>query len=679
MFRIELLFMHHHLPFLLRFAIPHHIPHHHTLPHPILLQCPDPPHLLRHRRRLGVCRPHRRHQHTLRRLKCSQCLVQRATAPTTTTTITTAATATAFHTAMSRTTSDTSLHRRYNDDPGVEHAAWLENRFLVLWCTAGWEQRGTAGAVSFTACWLQLQEEEDKEISGASLGTVDGSQRQVSQVSLCAPSPALYSLSACLSTQAEADRMHDLCSVHLGHVCAQTVRLTIRNSLSALTATRITNLKILARHAEIGHVTLHDVHHVIWYTKQQRTIRGHLDNVHLVELGNNTSVMDVGALARVSAITLSCCNSNRVDLAPLQTVQALAINGGHVINSEAPIETARIVDLQNIQLRTTTLSATHVKLSSMVAVPDVLHLPNATHIVLDMESKVSRFTSPSHVKRLVIGDATPNALPRLLDFEHADVVVLRLPQTTLPRSFLADVGRRADRLILCYCVRGVTDLCVVPDSVHVCVERASVDGPVPGCVRKLHARVEGELRCAWLGSALQWLTLHGTGVRPLHDVHLLSGRKYLRIMYCPLFGQLSNCQNLHLYACCGALALTSINTLQIERVALTTGPPSSCCADDGDTRGSDNNLSITNCHDVFKCKLRECEITDFAFFQGVHTLVLKNCTFDTLDSLPNIGCLVLRNCASSNRQWLWPDVALSKRSHHTMIRVLLAGKRKSNR
>ncbi|EGD81166.1 hypothetical protein PTSG_11206 [Salpingoeca rosetta] len=606
------------------------------------------------------------------------------------------------------------------EDDTAHVVVWLENRFLaycwlgVAWkstCTflrsrlqsppqtqSFWHRFARSGHVTYTSLedvesWaadvnqaLDASEHDSsvhgadarKQEGGTSTSTDAGgtstrsaqpqhSQKQQQHVGdrvtvTAAFAPALFSLTAEFMCQGDADRWHELRTSLLANSRGVDVNLVIQSPLESLSACHIDFLDIQS--TEIGHVTIHDVKRVTWCARNQRTLRGDIQHMQRFELSDSTSISDLGMLnAGIPEIRLARLYGRSLDLSPLLGVEKLDIVGAHLSGDDAVVTAAQHLSLRQVQLQNDKLDGTRITLSHMLEVPRLLHLPNATHIELRLRSKVKTFTCPTRVDRIVIADETPFTMPQLPDFVHANVLALKLFRRVLSREFLVDLGRRTDKLVLKDCVRNVSALNGIPDHVHVCVDGVNVDGPVPPCVKELHGLVKGELHCEWIGPAVQSLTLHGRFQYPMHGIHLLSDRQYLRLTSCTLDQDIARCHRASLHSCCGRVGFTSIGTLLLDELTVRAAPaqhvpiiaPSNVVSD------GPGSLSITGCREVFNCHLHKCAILEFDCFQGIQRLVLQSCAFDNMHGLSDIGCVVLRNCYSTNYHWRWPDVSLVNR------------------
>ncbi|EGD82377.1 hypothetical protein PTSG_11417 [Salpingoeca rosetta] len=487
--------------------------------------------------------------------------------------------------------------------------------------------------------------------------------------------PALFSLVAVLNSQADADQWHELRATLLGNARGHDVCLCAQEPLDSLMVSHVDSLELQS--ADINHATFHDVRCIEWwYQGQQQALQATFHTVSRCAIDNGVALVNVSPLAAVPDVSISCTHNHPVDLSPLRGVQNLRVNKTLVVAEEA-LSTAQRVDLHRVALTADTLHAAHVKLSRMTTLPDMLHLPRATHVELeDMGPVPKLLTCPPHLDQLVVDGTSSLVLPTIPDFEHAHILVLKLrSRTAFTRERLADLSRRACKLVLSGCVTNVTDLHDIPDDVQVSVEHVErVDGAVPPCVTTLHVRFNGELHCKHLGT-VPCLALHASGHDLIHDFQLLSGRRCLHLNECTLAGEVARCQYLVLNRCCGCGAFAHVDWLVIHRATVVASPPE--VGNCSHLPLDDSDLSIAHCRAVFQCHLRWCRIKDFACFEGVQRLVLKNCYFDKLESLPHIGCVVLRRCSTTDRRWRWPDRVLVNRSPQEMRSALLAGKVKS--
>ncbi|EGD80703.1 hypothetical protein PTSG_01293 [Salpingoeca rosetta] len=485
--------------------------------------------------------------------------------------------------------------------------------------------------------------------------------------------PALFSLNATLQGQADADRWHELRSTVLAGARGDRVMLELGQSLSSLAGDHIDNLIITSWRATLGCARIRDVERVTWDCKlREQPAPGGLllDNVQHFEARARASLLNLDALADIPSIQLSGCDEEVVDLSPLPRVKKLVIERTIAVNYEAAVAAVEHVRLgSTMELKTGTLHATHVNLSRTRISTDTLHLPNATHIKAP-RSGVKRLVFPPSLVWLDI-EGTPPEMPEL---KHAEVLKLRTSSEPLSHDTVVRLSRCASKLILRgQCVRRVSDLCGIADNVHISAEVHDLDVAAPACVQELCVLAEGDVRCELLGHVPR-LVILGLREHPIRDVHLLSGRKYLHLLRCSLDGEVSDCDFLFLQAAYGRAALASIGSLLVHQ-ATVYGRSSTLPASDSHDSSGVAGLVLTQCRDVFMCHLRHCIIKDLACFQGVQRLIVDCCAFDVGDTLlPRSGCLVLRHCASTDKRWRWPDVALVDRSPEEMARVLLAGR-----
>ncbi|EGD79742.1 hypothetical protein PTSG_10725 [Salpingoeca rosetta] len=282
--------------------------------------------------------------------------------------------------------------------------------------------------------------------------------------------------------------------------------------------------------------------------------------------------------------------------------------------------------------------------------PDVLHLPKATKIEL-VESDVKQITCPAHLDRLYIRKRGSSAALPIPAFEHARMVHVSLPDSFLSREQLTDLGSRVDTLVLRACVRNMSDLHVIPDHELQCCRRS--DFPI-----RLVAHVPR-------------LTLPSTSSgAPIHNLYLLSNRQRLSLEGCTVEGEITGCRSLFLPACRGAATVTATHYLSVLRGVVAS-----------EQMGDDvfSTLQVARVRDVSACHLDSCSIQDFACMQNVQRLVLRNCTFDSLDNLPPVASLHMLNCTTSDKAWAWPWLILVNRTPEEMRRVLLAGKKHKRR
>ncbi|EGD83397.1 hypothetical protein PTSG_04004 [Salpingoeca rosetta] len=604
---------------------------------------------------------------------------------------------------------------------------WLENRFLAYaWLGVTWDSRcaflqaklvatqrtaggfwstfARCGRVHFTElsaldAWAaathdeQMDEvaveegqaaegmEDTRDMNAVPLEPHQQEQQQDQQHQRRPRRPAVFSLAATLHNQQEADQWSELRDTALAGAQGSCVDLTVIAGLSLLAARDVNKLVVSTLKAAVDQVSFANVAHVRWKThKTQRSIHGKLRVVERLVLSNAASVDDISLLASIPAITLSSYNCLQpLDLASLAGVKTLCLSGGRYVNEQQALATAQQLDLSRVALRCGTLQAAHVKLGHPETTPDVLHLPNATHIELVSTSGVKQVTCPPRINTLVIEDLA-HTMPVIPEFEHAQQVDLNL-KTPLTREQLADLGRRVDSLVL----RGTTvahmaDLQDIPDNVHVQLMSVCVDGPVPTCVDALEVDLDGidGYRGAWMSSAPSLVLPGRHPHRPVQDLHLLSGRKLLRVSECDLAGELSRCDHLILSSCSGSVSVSRIESLLIDAAALTLPRDATV---DGSGAGSNTmtrarkQLAVTGVHDVAHCRLQRCSIEAFeGCIEHVQRLILSRCTFDSVDDLPHVGSLVLRECTTEDKAWRWPDVVMTGRTPAEMAHVLMQGK-----
>ncbi|EGD78505.1 hypothetical protein PTSG_09203 [Salpingoeca rosetta] len=621
----------------------------------------------------------------------------------------------------------------------VSREVWLENRFLAYtWLGVTWDSRcpflqaklmttpRTAGGFwsTFARCgrvhfaklsamdaWATASHDEQMEEEAVEEGQAAEGMEDTRDMNTAPPEqhkhqqqeqqyqqqhqqqprrPAVFSLVATLHNQQQVDRWSALRDTTLAGVQGSRVDLTVTAGLSSLAARDVNKLYLSTLEAAVDQVSFEKVAHVNWMTHEtQRSIRGTFAGVERLVLNNAASVNDISVLAGIPAITLSwySCPHQPVDLAspagvdlsPLSSIKELSLIRVRFANEQQAFATAQQLKLSRVALRCDTLQAANVKLHSLLTAPDVLHLPNATHIELVSTFRVKRVTCPARIDTLIIDDFshTPPAIP---EFEHAHKVDLNL-NTPLTREQLADLGRRVDSLVL----RGTTvahmaDLQDIPDDVHVQLMSVCVDGPVPTCVNALEVYLEGidGYRGAWMSNVPNLLLPGLLQHRRVHDLHLLSGRKLLHLSECNFAGELSRCDRLDLSLCSGSVSVSRIESLIIEKAILGL----SCSATaDGSGAGrktmarAREQLVVTGVRDVAHCRLQHCSIEAFAgCIEHVQRLILSRCTFDSVDDLPSVGSLVLRECTTEDKAWRWPDVVMTGRTPAEMAHVLMQGK-----
>ncbi|EGD81119.1 hypothetical protein PTSG_11156 [Salpingoeca rosetta] len=486
------------------------------------------------------------------------------------------------------------------------------------------------------------------------------------------PMPALFYLDATLHSQADAQRFHELRTTVLAHARGGSLRLCVASPWSSLSAYNMNAISITSADAGIDQLCLRDVGRVEWTdAESQRSVRGELERVGRFDIHHWNAVDDVSVLSGVSAVRLSYNEHQTRDLTPLRGVKKLILREPPSGTGQEVIAAAQHLQLSDMVLEVNTLTAKRIRLSEMISVPDVLHLPNATHIELLRGCAVKQFTCPPRINALAIHRCDFISMP---NFEHADVVTLWTPLT---REQLTDLGNRVDRLELHYCVEDMAPLRDIRHDAYVCLTNAVVDSRVPPCVKELHAFIFGGVQCAFLRT-VPMLSMTGGLEDRIHDVHLLSGRAYLNIEQGCVDGEIADCDHVHLHHCYGTARLTSINTLSITCATLAPPPTASNTDDTIDDHiacfAGGPKLQIRCLLHVANCRLHNCEINTFTCFRNVQRVALRRCRFDCLDSIPPFTSLKLHNCTTTDRAWQWPDITVVGRPPQEVQALLLAGR-----
>ncbi|EGD78476.1 hypothetical protein PTSG_09171 [Salpingoeca rosetta] len=573
--------------------------------------------------------------------------------------------------------------------------------------------------------------------------------------------PAVFSLRTELFKQEDADLWHKLRTTTLAGVRGEYVYLTAgKANFTLIKACDITIFILSDRFDYASYdVDVRDVDQFCWSaTTGHLASRCNLQRVRCIDFSamwdtiDDLSYLAEGRLARVS---LSSTFGETSDLTPVIGAEELLLDKFKCSRGQEAIAAAKILELRASPLEINTLNATHVSFRGLRTVPDVLHLPNATHIELLNNSNVKRLTCPSHITELEIDDNSPSP-PLLPDFEHAGLV--RFASTAaepvvLPPEQLAALGRRVDRLILGHCVEDIRSLNAIPSHVVVFLTTRHVNAPVPPCVRLLKVHFKCDIHCSFMQHVPQLLLEQdtdddeGEGAVTVHDLHLLSGRKLLDLMTCRVEGDITDCEHVRLSSCQGSVAMASITSLHIERATvagLTTAlhrqsregetnrlaksgarrngggddddgdGDDGGCGGGGDCRGDDcrgdggadkdsgksasttavddddndddddddddrsawqqqvsRSVNVSLIKDVRHCRLFGCAISDFACISNVQRLLLVDCTFDCVDSLPPFPALVLEDCWTNSLEWRWPDATFVNQSPEEMRRILL--------
>ncbi|EGD80068.1 hypothetical protein PTSG_10342 [Salpingoeca rosetta] len=114
--------------------------------------------------------------------------------------------------------------------------------------------------------------------------------------------------------------------------------------------------------------------------------------------------------------------------------------------------------------------------------------------------------------------------------------------------------------------------------------------------------------------------------------------------------------------CSGAVTISSTACLTVVNAARTTSRPHS----------PDHPLLLRSITDVSTCRLEGCHIGSFSCFDSIQRLILNNCEFDDVSSLPHVTSLVLRGCRSTGNagNWQWPNVVMVHQSPTEMAATL---------
>ncbi|EGD79905.1 hypothetical protein PTSG_10188 [Salpingoeca rosetta] len=536
----------------------------------------------------------------------------------------------------------------------------------------------------------QRQQRQDAVLvpQTAAVSTPPKSQQKASQGPLA---PALYSLNLNLTRQEDVDCFHQLHTRLLARARGDTMFVLTRVTIPLLTVSNVKYLTIKSfSRTTIDSLHFHDVEEVEWHpTALQRAICGTFRHTRHVTLHVPFSLDDIAALAGVPEIELwssrllqlehmdeaqetNIDTSAATDVSPLRGARQLGLHVLPVLNEASSLEAAQRVSLTDVALTTNRLAnATSIRLANMKVMPDVLHLPKATEIEL-VESDVKQITCPAHLDRLYIHNGGSDATLPIPSFEFAKEVQLKL--FSLAREQLADLGSRVDTLVLHACVRNMSDLHVIPDHVHVCVSMGmrelNVDVPAPPCVQELQCLRRADFPIHHVAHVPR-LTLPSTSSgAPIRDLYLLSNRQRLSLEGCTVEGEITGCRSLFLRACRGAATVTATHYLSVLRGAIAS-----------EQAGDDvfPKLRLARVRDVSACHLDSCSIQDFACMQNVQRLVLRNCTFDSVDTLPPVASLRMLNCTTSDKEWAWPWLVLINRTPEEMRHVLLAGKKHRRR
>ncbi|EGD78532.1 hypothetical protein PTSG_09227 [Salpingoeca rosetta] len=507
-------------------------------------------------------------------------------------------------------------------------------------------------------------------------------QQQQQQTVLC---PALFFLDAQLQNQEAADIWHELRLTALAGTLQYNVTLRVDEQLAFLAASDIDTLRIDAANAPIDTVAFSNVRRLEFALHNtMEAIHGTFEQVHCVALQSwppiglgfpwaripqvgedqRSPLCDASALAGIPHVDLSRCR-NQMDLSPLHGVRKLLLSECLSTNIQAVVAAADDLVFRSAVLTGNTLAATRVELGTARAVPLDLDLPNATHISLVGPRGVIQLTCPPYLRLLRDTRNMSMHELRLPAFEHA--VHVELSVVDLVRQQLADLGRRVDRLVLrCSGHCRIEDLRDIPDSVHVGLEAhqaVNIGAPVPPCVQELQLLCNETFQPRFVTSVphLRLQAEAGAYVR-VHDIHYLSGRQHLHLERCKLDGIIAECEQLVLADCSGAVTISSTACLTVVNAARTTSRPHS----------PDHPLLLRSITDVSTCRLEGCHIGSFSCFDSIQRLILNNCEFDDVSSLPHVTSLVLRGCRSTGNagNWQWPNVVMVHQSPTEMAATL---------
>ncbi|EGD81180.1 hypothetical protein PTSG_11218 [Salpingoeca rosetta] len=432
--------------------------------------------------------------------------------------------------------------------------------------------------------------------------------------------------------------------------------LSVIKPLLSLTASNVRHLTIVAPSAKIDKLSVHHVERMTWDTAAEEvTFDADFRDVQHICLRRLGHRADFSALAGIPCVELASDDAaNSFDLAPLEGVKHLALRNTRVLGEEPVILAAQRLDLTGVNLEAAKLHANRVQLCRMAAAPELLHLPNATHIELLEDCKVKRITCPLHIERLVIrhpnthAGAAPVELPQ---FEHAGTVVLDFGGAKLTRAQLTSLGARSDHLVLCNCVNNIRDLCDVPPHVYVCVAGAHVDAEVPLCVKELKASIKSSFRASFVRT-VPYLMLSGQRtMKAIPDTNNLSDHVFLSLKACAIDGAIRNCLRASIDGCVGRATFNCIGALSIHHGDLAF------------TRFERADFEVEGVEDVCTCRLWHCDIDEPFSLRATQRLIVRVSTFYEAIVVEPVNTLVVRGCGSGYGNGRWPYATLARPTH----------------
>ncbi|EGD77052.1 hypothetical protein PTSG_07393 [Salpingoeca rosetta] len=482
--------------------------------------------------------------------------------------------------------------------------------------------------------------------------------------------PAEFNLCVRVATKEEAEQFA-ACVAALGEDArGGTLNVVVLQPVPALVlqcAQRIHHISVSSRGGTIDRLAFNEVHYLAWsMSRTQATLPIQRPPRRGIKLSGSEQLADISVLAGVPHVTLWSLPSVE-DLSPLRDATSVALQAVGVTDL-APL--ARVTKLDVRQAQQLVLSETgqltlHAHTFAMAVVSGIrgaLHLPQAQSIELSDCYGVSQLTCRRRIRSLYVERC--GRLTRLPDFERAGVVDV---DTIADVGALRDLAHRVDNIVL-RGVAGQEHMSALPDIIP-----AHVGLSVPGCkvddlvrtgvagrLTSVHAHVRGSCDAGHFSHARDIKFNLAGVVSNVVGLDRLPPLKRLSCHSINLNGDLSCCEDVALFLCKG-----EVNVSQAQVVLVSVEAPTLRLSSVQNVllRAVQMCPLFTSIHfdNVHTCVVHRSHISDFSAFHGVHRLVLKACVFDSVDTLPLVPVLCMRDCARSDGR-KWPDRTLCYRT-----------------